>query len=653
MLNIRMYYTPSLFENCFLVHLVCFAIIMGGENKANRRHSQIRWLFLPFFFKFKGMTKTLLLAALLLPLSLFSQLSEDFSDDNFTALPAWAGHTADWVVNTSGQLQSNNTTANSTFYLSTPSALAMGTEWEFYVRLAFNTSSLNYVDVFLTASDSDLSNATNRGYFVRIGGTPDEVALYRKDGPSSTKIIDGLDGVTDGSNNILKIKVTRNTAHQFHLLRDEGARGNYVSEGLATDGTYTTSAHFGILVKQSTASFFGRHCFDDIRIQPFAPDVTPPALKWARATGPTTLDLLFSEPVEVSSSTTAANYSISNNIGKAASATRNSTSMTLVQLTFNSVLSNGVAYTLFVTNIKDLAGNLLTNASTTFSYYKPEPRDVIVNEVLFNPKTGGEDYVELYNRSSKLVDLSTLHLANRNSSGAVASIKQLSDTPRYLPPGGYILITKDAALLTQAYFVRDPSAVHTIPGLPSYPNEKGTVVVVDSSGQGVDEVAYSDDWHFALLANHAGVALERLNPDGPSNDRRNWHSAASSAGYGTPGYQNSQAGRAEGEEVTVEVLPKVFSPDGDGFEDMVSIRYTAEQSGYVANLTLFDAAGRPVRYLVRNGLLGTQGAWTWDGRSERGERLPVGNYILHAELFNLQGKKQVFKKTVTLTRRLN
>lgn len=129
MLNIRTYYTPSRCAGCFLVRLVCFLIIMGDENKANRSDGQIHWHFLPFFFKFKGMTKAMLLAALLLPLALFSQLNEDFSDGNITAAPTWTGPTNDRTVNASGQLQSTNTTANSTFYLSTPNTLATTTEW--------------------------------------------------------------------------------------------------------------------------------------------------------------------------------------------------------------------------------------------------------------------------------------------------------------------------------------------------------------------------------------------------------------------------------------------------------------------------------------------------------------------------------------------
>lgn len=599
------------------------------------------------------MTKALLLGALLLPLSSLAQLSESFSDGNFTAAPTWSGHTSDWTVNAAGQLQSTNSTANSLFYLSTPNSLATATEWEFYLQLAFNTSSQNYVDVFLTASESDLTSPTIKGYFVRIGGTPDEVSLYRRNGTTSTKIIDGTDGVTDQSNTILKIRVTRNGVGQFQLFRDEEARGSWVAEGSATDNTFTTSAFFGILVKQSTASFFGRHYFDDIMVGPYTPDALPPAIRSLKATNATALDVLFSEPVETGSSTSPYNYTVDHNIGHPFTVKRDAANSALLHLAFNSPFANGALHTLTVKGIKDLAGNALASDTASFSYYLPSPGDMVVNEILFHPRTGGQDYVELYNRSQKVVDISTLYLANRSSSGAVASVKKISDTARYLQPGGYVAITEDAALLARDYFVQDPSALQSIEALPSYPNEKGTVVVVDSGRVVIDEVVYHERWHFALIVHNDGVALERTDPEGPSGDKANWHSAAASAGYGTPGYRNSQSGGSEGGDAGIVITPKVFSPDGDGYDDRATIHYQVKESGYVANITLFDISGRPVRHLVRNGLMGFQGQWTWDGLGEKGERLPAAAYILYAECFNLQGKKLVFKKTLTLARKLN
>lgn len=500
---------------------------------------------------------------------------------------------------------------------------------------------------------SDLASPANRGYFVRLGGTPDEVSLYRRTGTTITRIIDGTDGVTDHSNTTLRIKVVRNGAGQFLLFRDEGARGNWLAEGAVTDHTFTTSTYFGIWIKQSTPSFFGRHYFDDITIRPYTPDTTPPALRTLKATTAATLDLLFTEPVEAASSTVTSNYSLNNNIGSPLTIKRDAANSALLHLAINAPFANGTVHTLTVKGVKDLAGNTLESESASFSYYLPERRDVVVNEVLFHPRTGGKDYVELYNRSDKTVDLRTLHLANRNSSGAVAAVKKLSDTARYLRPGGYVVITKEALLLAQNYFVQDPSALHPFEALPAYPNEKGVVVVADSGGVVIDEVAYREDWHFALLANKEGVALERTDAEGPCGERSNWHSAAASAGYGTPGYKNSQLAPGEAGGAGLEITPKFFSPDGDGYDDSTTITYRMEESGYVANLTLFDISGRPVRRLVRNGQMGVQGAWTWDGLGEGGERLPAGTYILFAECFTLQGKKLTFKKTLTLARKLH
>ena len=170
------------------------------------------------------MTRVYILTLLVLPLltsPAFAQIDENFKDGDFTNDPAWIGNPSEWIVNNEGQLQSANTTADTSFYISTASTIATMTQWEFYVRLKFNTSSKNYVDVFLTASSSDLSDIATTGYFVRIGSSQDNVCLYRKDADGTiTKIINGENGLTNSSDNILKIKITRGAGNLFILYRD-------------------------------------------------------------------------------------------------------------------------------------------------------------------------------------------------------------------------------------------------------------------------------------------------------------------------------------------------------------------------------------------------------------------------------------------------
>jgi hypothetical protein len=280
-------------------------------------------------------------------------------------------------------------------------------------------------------------------------------------------------------------------------------------------------------------------------------------------------------------------------------------------------------------------------------------RPVVINEILFDPKPGGGDYIEIYNRSDSAIDISTLALTNRNSSGQYGVLKKLSDTTRHLLPNAYVVFIEDAADLALRYFVKTPDAVIEVASLPSYPNAEGTVVLADTTKTVIDEVRYNEDWHFELLADAEGVALERINPDGRSNDKNNWRSASSDAGYGTPGYQNSQYKLFQNPISGVTVTPKIFSPDGDGTDDAATIEYTVSENGTVANVFIYDVSGRQVRHLVKNGVLGNTGKFVWDGLDERGQRLPIGQYIVYTELFNLQGRKKLYKNAIVLTWRLN
>src|SRR5829696_8767202 len=97
-----------------------------------------------------------------------SQVSEQFADGEFSVNPSWTGTSSAWTVNSILQLQSSHNVTNSGFYLSTPNNMGASVQWDWYLRLSFNTSSNNYVDIFLLASSADLSAPNLSGYFVRI-----------------------------------------------------------------------------------------------------------------------------------------------------------------------------------------------------------------------------------------------------------------------------------------------------------------------------------------------------------------------------------------------------------------------------------------------------------------------------------------------------
>jgi predicted heme/steroid binding protein len=171
--------------------------------------------------------------------------------------------------------------------------------------------------------------------------------------------------------------------------------------------------------------------------------------------------------------------------------------------------------------------------------------------------------------------------------------------------------------------------------LPSYNNDSGTVYLIYNS-EIIDKVSYLDSWHFGLLDNTDGVSLERIDPDGESSSQYNWHSAAEDVGFATPGRVNSQYRPAVSNgEVTFS--SDIFSPDNDGYQDVLQIIYELTNSGMLGKAQIFDDRGRLVRTLFTNELLGTSGTFTWDGLTDQQVKSSIGVYVLVFEVFSTDG----------------
>ncbi len=381
-------------------------------------------------------------------------------------------------------------------------------------------------------------------------------------------------------------------------------------------------------------------------------DEQPPQLLHSISTDSITILAYFNEPIDSLSASDPSRFSIPEGI-QVISSTPQPPLFQSVSLVLSKSLDTTRVYRLIVQGVKDCSNNPLgiINEVKTGRPRTPALHDIVINEILFNPKESGVDFVDLYNNSQKILDLSSLFIGNKNATGQPASTVTCSEQPLYIFPGDYIALTSDPVIVQSQYLVPDPRRLVTRTSMPSYPDDKGTVLLLDNQGILIDEVSYSEKWHFALISNAEGISLERLNVAAASGNPGNWHSASSTIGYATPGYKNSQQSNDQNSGAVMEVFPKIFSPDNDGHEDLASINYQVTEPGYVANITVFDVQGRPVRSLVRSGLMGLRGHWNWDGLDEKKQKLPAGNYIIHAEIFNLQGKKKGYKMVVVLARR--
>lgn len=382
-------------------------------------------------------------------------------------------------------------------------------------------------------------------------------------------------------------------------------------------------------------------------------DAAAPQLLRAYATDSVNISLVFDEPLDSLKAATAANYSISDGIGAPQSAIAVAPTFDKVSLRLNSPLLRNKVYTISVSAVTDCKGNTIGNKNTARVGLSEvaDSLNIVINEILFNPKSNGTDYVEIYNRSNKIIDLKQTYIANRSSAGIVSNIKQLSVDNYLLFPQDFMVITEDPSIVKRDFITQNINAFVTVPSMPSFNDDEGDVIILNAQGNIIDELKYDEKWHFKLIDNREGVALERIDYNAQTQNQDNWHSAATSVGYGTPTYKNSQYRLDLQVQGTITVSPEIVSPDNDGMDDFATVDYNFPSPGYVANITIFDANGRPVRYLQRNALCGIRGNFRWDGLGEKFQKLPVGIYVIYTEVFNLEGKKKQFKNTIVLARK--
>lgn len=382
-------------------------------------------------------------------------------------------------------------------------------------------------------------------------------------------------------------------------------------------------------------------------------DADAPVLLRAYATDSVNISLVFDEPLDSLKAATASNYSIDNGIGVPQSAITIAPAFDKVNLHFNSPLLRNKVYKITVSAVTDCKGNTIGTKNTARLGLSEtaDSLDIIINEILFNPKPNGTDYVEIYNRSNKIIDLKQMYIANRNSTGTVSSIRQLSAENYLLFPQEFMVITEDPSIVKRDFITQNMDAFVTVSSMPSFNDDEGDVIILNTQGSITDELKYNEKWHFKLIDNREGVALERIDYDAATQNESNWHSAATSAGYGTPTHKNSQYRLDAQVQGEIKLSPDIVSPDNDGLDDFATIDYSFPSPGYVANITIFDANGRVVRFLQRNALCGIKGNFRWDGLGEKFQKLPAGIYVFLTEVFNLEGKKKQFKNVIVVARK--
>jgi hypothetical protein len=459
---------------------------------------------------------------------LFAQFTESFSDGEFLNNPHWVGTDSKFGI-ISNQLKLQAPALSDIAFLSTPSEAINDATWEFSVRMDFNPSSSNFARIYLVSTTSILSDPLN-GYFIMVGNTADEVSLYRQEGITKTKIIDGVDGRLNLSLVNLKVKVTRDRTGHWTLYSDIGQTGVYSLEGEAVDAAYETSSFFGIYCEY-TSTRSDKFYFDDIIVtgQGYVDDVLP-VVETLIVNSSKELAIKFSEGVSEPTAMEVLNYVITGGISPSAVQV---ISDSTVIIDFVSDFPNGIQMTIDISGVKDLAGNQMEAESRSFLYFQPSPvfyKDVILTEIFpdFNPAVGlpEAEFVELYNRSNNPVQLKGWIFADQTSEGVLPE--------KILLPGKYVIITSSANV--SAYNVFGDCVASS--KFPSLNNDGDVLTIKNATRQLIDSISYTDTWYRDDDASEGGVTLELIDPENICAQELNWAASESETG-GTPGIENS------------------------------------------------------------------------------------------------------------------
>ncbi len=862
--------------------------------------------------------KHLLTLIILYPFLVFAQITEDFSDGDFTQNPAWSGNQEKFIVNDDFRLQLMDADAG-TAILSTDNFMATNCEWRFWVKLSFSPSSNNNARVYLVSDNSDFSAALN-GYFLQLGesGSNDAIELFRQNGNEYTSICRGAEGLISSSFE-LGLKIIRGENDLWKILADPSGGENYQPQAEGTDMAFENTQHFGFYCKY-TSSNSSKFYFDDIYVGEIIIDKTPPVVVGIDVLSDSSLRVVFDEAVDQTSAENLINYSVANGVGEPQLALLNSSNTREVELYFSNKFVSGQENTITVTSVEDLSGNAMESQQMEFLYFKAEPfdvmineimadptpivdlpeyeylelfnslpysvnlkgwiliigssekvfedvniqsggylilakeeaatsfepygdfygfssfsltnsgqdlvliskegtiisevsyteewykdfekqdggwsieqinpqnicsgeenwkastdkkggspgvensvnsdmkflpkpmkfemldsrkvqitfnqkmdsvsisstnnyivdndvsepasvyfsgfkpqkavltflndftegisykmtlskqlrnckgdemeqdtiivfgipedaekMDVVINEVLFNPLGDGVDFVELFNSSFKVIDLAEINLGSVKISPPNppdTSFYRISEEQYLLVPGEYICLTFSPTKVKEQYFTQNPNGFLKVDPFPSLNNDEGSVLLKSNSDIIIDAFDYNEEMHYPLLVYLDGVSLERTSFFQTTNDKTNWHSAAESVGFATPAYQNSQfIGEMENEE-NIIIDPEIFSPDNDGYNDLMTIKYKFDQPGFMMSVDIYNSNGFPVRKLINNEYLGTEGSVNWDGIKDDNTKAAVGIYVIYIQVFDLDGNVKQFKESVVLASKL-
>ncbi|MBR6597450.1 MAG: lamin tail domain-containing protein [Paludibacteraceae bacterium] len=531
----------------------------------------------------------------------------------------WSGDTASFLIeDQSLRLDAENTVSSSS--ISTKSDVIISATWHLCGRMDLNPSSSNYLAVYLASSSPDVADSTLSGYYLLLGKSNDEIALW--------KFVDGVQKKLGASEkkrlNFSKVQydivVQTDNDGNWTLKSKINDDEDYSVDFTANDKDIETSSYF-ILNPHFSKTRTKHFVFDSISIHSDFIDNEPPYVAEMDFSD-SIITVLWSEKIKVESLSVDPGDALEF-LGSDEKKTR-----------FRIVKSDSFGEYEIPVSVCDIRGNCSGSPLKIYFSKGAKKGDVILNEVLFDVATGESEFVELYNMSDTWISAKSLSIATRKANGNLNYITPLSsDANDAIPPHTYIILSRNVDDVCEKYGCGDGAVSFSLPKMAALSNSGAHVVLLDKKDNVLDEFAYDPKMHSQFSTVDKGRSLERV-----SFDSDEWVSASDECGGATPGRKNSAASGKKEELVCIQSFITADFPQ-------IIIEYSFPKPDFKGTLLCFDRFGKHICTLFDYKLLDREGVYKWNGTDDAGEMLPTGIYVLLFEAVSESGDR-IRKKIV-------
>ena len=300
-------------------------------------------------------------------------------------------------------------------------------------------------------------------------------------------------------------------------------------------------------------------------------------------------------------------------------------------------------FSLFISGIHtleitvDVTGDV--NPANNSAYYQITVRFteqvLTLNEFHYAPDPGIPEFIELVNLSAGPLDLKNWKISDSDT-GTVRILP-----PGIVPPAGYAVVSDDSSLLS--FLPLDGILLVPETGFPSLNNSGDAIYLFEPGGTLMDSLIYTPGW-----GGESGRSVEKLNPALESSVKSNWGTCVTIEKM-TPGAQNSIFFESLPSSGSIQLQSNPFSPDGDGYEDVLRISYNLPFTQAYLTVLIFNIEGRTVRTLAKNLATASKGVISWNGFSDRNKRARIGIYIIKISAVDRDSKRSTeWVKTAVL-----